>query len=528
METILVVAEIGYLLAAATGLLLSFAGLIGGFAIHLQELIVNNGFVQQGWGIARDVANLGFVLVIIIIAFATILRREQYGAKKLLPKLIAAAILVNFSLTIGALLIDFSQTITNFFWSKISPENPVGTISRLIAFIKPQQLLDSPSSKLDFLKGILNIGGTAIKLTIGPYFIAIFNLVAFVVFLTLAFMLYIRFFMLSFLLVLSPMVYLFNIIPAIAKHFENWWSSFIKWVIFAPAVSFFIYLSFKTVGGINAAQFGQENQNLLLAGIDETIKIIFMPFLNMLLVIGFLVGGLIAANKMGITGAKGGMKILEKAGGVARGWVNKQAIKGTSYPLRTGAGRTATEALQRSRFGILRQLGRGLSETRMTAEQNITRGAAERVRRRSIQENRRMFDSVPVEEKMEIIAQLRVQVRSDNQQIREAALEALNSIPQNALDRDVRLNFLYGRGGEAGTPYGARQLVRTGRISWGLRAGRNIKEARPETKGGDSRMQRIARLVEEEAQEETRRAQQRAGGAGGAGGAPPGGAPPTP
>jgi len=95
MMEILGIAGIGYLLAVATGLLLSLAGLIGGFAIHLQELIVSNGFVQQGWGIVRDVANLGFVLVIIVIALATILRRQEYGFKKLLPKLIAAAILVN-------------------------------------------------------------------------------------------------------------------------------------------------------------------------------------------------------------------------------------------------------------------------------------------------------------------------------------------------------------------------------------------------------------------------------------------------
>ena len=367
------VALIGYLLAVVTGLLLSFAGFLGEFAIHIQTLIVNNGFVQEGWIIARDITNLGFVLMIIVIAFATILRREEYGVKKLLPKLIAAAIIVNFSLTIGALIIDFSQTVTTFFWSKVSPENPVGTISRLIAVIQPQQVLNAPS-KPDFLKTLLNFSGTLVNLTIGPYFIAIFNLVAIIVFLSLALMFYVRFFMLSFLLVISPMVYLFNLIPALSKYFQNWWDSFIKWVIFAPAVSFFIYLSFKTVGGIKAAQFGQNNKNLLLAGIDETIKIIFIPFLNMLLVTGFLIGGMIMANKMGITGAKGGMNLLEKVGNGVKGWAGRQA-KSRIDRLRTGRReynrdtKETTTALQRfgssrffQRFPVLSGVGTFLAK----------------------------------------------------------------------------------------------------------------------------------------------------------------------
>ena len=66
-----------------------------------------NSTVKLGWGIVRDFSNLFFIVVIMIIAFATILQLETYGMKALLPKLIAIALLINFSLAICGFLIYF-------------------------------------------------------------------------------------------------------------------------------------------------------------------------------------------------------------------------------------------------------------------------------------------------------------------------------------------------------------------------------------------------------------------------------------
>ena len=71
--------------------------------------------VKEGWKIVRDLTNVFFVLVLLIIAFATILRIETYGMKALLPKLIIAALLINFSLVISYVFLDFAGVITNTF-----------------------------------------------------------------------------------------------------------------------------------------------------------------------------------------------------------------------------------------------------------------------------------------------------------------------------------------------------------------------------------------------------------------------------
>ena len=65
--------------------------------------------VQTGFSVALAIANFGFVLGIIIIALATIIRNQTYGIKQLLWKLIMMAILVNFGLVITGPIVGISD-----------------------------------------------------------------------------------------------------------------------------------------------------------------------------------------------------------------------------------------------------------------------------------------------------------------------------------------------------------------------------------------------------------------------------------
>lgn len=366
---------IGYVTATLSSLLFSLAGLIGGVAINLQSLILSNEFVTTGWKIVRDITNLGFVLIIIVIALATILRREQYGAQKLLPRLIGAAILVNFSLAISGLLINFSQAITNFFFSKISI-NPILLFSSLAGALDPQQLLNFKSP----VDAITGFGTASIMIAISPYFITIFNLIAILVLLTLAFMLIIRFFYLSFLLIISPIVWLFWVIPSLSGQFSKWWNKFFDWLFFAPAVSFFIYLAFTSIDSLKrGTSIGEGARNLIEANVDPTIANLFVPGVNMILISGMLIAGLIAAKSMGIQSANGTIKLLGNVSNKAKGWAGKKAsragLKTATWPARTEVGKKVTKNLlgvpvPKSRLGrwfasgavgAIRKTGEGLN-----------------------------------------------------------------------------------------------------------------------------------------------------------------------
>src|SRR3989338_453871 len=67
--------------------------------------------VQLGWTVVRDVSNMFFIIVLLVIAVATIFKVESYSYRALLPKLLIMAILINFSRMITSFFIDFAQII---------------------------------------------------------------------------------------------------------------------------------------------------------------------------------------------------------------------------------------------------------------------------------------------------------------------------------------------------------------------------------------------------------------------------------
>src|SRR3989344_9561108 len=71
----------------------------------------NVTIVQTSWAIFRDFANMFFILILIIIAFATIFDWQNYNWKGLMAKFIIAALLINFSLAIGGFLIDRKSVV---------------------------------------------------------------------------------------------------------------------------------------------------------------------------------------------------------------------------------------------------------------------------------------------------------------------------------------------------------------------------------------------------------------------------------
>ena len=66
-------------------------GILFTFLVHQLQLVfewshfIDVRTVEIGWGIVRDLCNMFFILILLVIAFATILRRESYSAKRLFP-----------------------------------------------------------------------------------------------------------------------------------------------------------------------------------------------------------------------------------------------------------------------------------------------------------------------------------------------------------------------------------------------------------------------------------------------------------
>lgn len=233
-------------------ILIPIISLVSKLAILFLDLLVGlaqyNNFigssaVSYGWIVVRDLCNMFFVLILLIIAFASILRIENYNLKTWLPKLVIMAILINFSKMICGVLIDFAQVIMLTFINAIK-DIAGGNMTEMLGINKI--VVNSKTVSNDDIVNPSSI--------VGSLFLAlIMVIIAMVVILVILITLVIRMVMLWIYIVLSPLAYLLASFPQGASYSQRWWSDFSKNLIVGPILAFFLWLSFASMGSINSS-----------------------------------------------------------------------------------------------------------------------------------------------------------------------------------------------------------------------------------------------------------------------------------
>src|SRR3989344_1466110 len=311
--------------------LMSLAGLSGIDAITI------------GWGITRDVANIFFIFILLIIAIATILRLESYGAKQLLPKLIIVALLINFSLVIATTIVDASNVLALTFISRITPVS-----NKIAAILQINKITDTvtkaPSAEDIDWKTVASVGYRAGLGKINKVFttdeevvnatptglqneqnalviqffwqatILILQLTLIFVFVALSVMLLVRSVALIVIFVLAPLGFLAAILPATRGYANQWWHKLFQWSFFFPASAFMIYLA--VAYGAQMSQYFQGNQVVNMG----------MLF-NYFATVAILIGSLIVAKQMGIVGAAAAIDIGLGIAKSVRGYAGRQSLR---------------------------------------------------------------------------------------------------------------------------------------------------------------------------------------------------------
>jgi hypothetical protein len=148
--------------------------------------------------------------------------------------------------------------------------------------------------------------------------------------------------LLSFLLIISPIVLLFWVIPDLAGQFKKWWDKFLEWVFFAPASAFFIYLavySAKFLGDTNLIDQIKDQGTLAGSSLGDSIKITIAQGGQMIVLCGIMLGGLIVAQQMGIQGANLAMKLGSDARKKVQGWAKEKGTNAYRKAMTLGAKR---------------------------------------------------------------------------------------------------------------------------------------------------------------------------------------------
>jgi len=223
---------IGVFIRAVAAILILLVGVLMDVASYSD--FIHAAAIAKGWIVVRDVCNMFFVVVLLIIAFATILGQEEYGAKKMLPKLIMAAVLINFSKMFCGLMIDVASVVMLTFVNAFSAIG-AGNILDLLGITTITKV--DPSATVSF--------STIVSAYI---FGLIYVLIATVVVASMLGMLVMRIVRIWILTVLSPLAFFLQAVPGKGQQYASkWWSEWTSNLIVGPVIAFFLWLSFAAL-----------------------------------------------------------------------------------------------------------------------------------------------------------------------------------------------------------------------------------------------------------------------------------------
>lgn len=322
------------------------------------ELAKYNGYVDApiviiGWTMVRDVANMFFVIVLLVIAFGTILGLEQYEWKKTLVNFVLAAVFVNFSKLIAGLIIDAAHIFTITFLNAVVA-TAGGNIINMFHL----------DSIMKFVQGDLNVGEDLnLELFGGSVMALVFSGMAMMTMGAYTLVMLFRLVILWVLVILSPFAYLLAVLPQTKSMAKEWWDEFGKHVLVAPVMVFFLWLAFAALGSgnfagpdLNLSLEGEQGANsaLGLGGTQGPTAVSISEvsswenMANFMIAIAFLIVGLERVQKLGVRGGSATQKALDfgkNVATIASGYAaGRWLVGGTAKGLATSAKFAAMKA----------------------------------------------------------------------------------------------------------------------------------------------------------------------------------------
>jgi len=314
-----------------------FAGSLIDTGIELNMMLTeDNPLITFGGRIILQITNLGFVISIIFIGIATILRikKDEFSADKLLFKLIIGVVLANLTIPIALAITSWGTRITEVMYQASAP-CPIN-ITRQFAAGRLQrqfmEILSAPSHTeqisyninnellnnvgeaerfalnfiMRFFTAPITMFNNAIRYLIFSFLsmiaAALLSSIAAITFLIFAIFLFIRFVILMLLITFSPLIWFGFIFKDFKIENKNiwsaWWSHFLKWTFFGPIIILFIaFVSQYMQYAVNA------EQTTTLVTIGHLIAVIIIAAM-----------GIFVAKKF--SGVAGGMMMTAATGGL--------------------------------------------------------------------------------------------------------------------------------------------------------------------------------------------------------------------
>ncbi|UMX47912.1 MAG: hypothetical protein L7H18_05790 [Candidatus Nealsonbacteria bacterium DGGOD1a] len=244
----------------------------------------NNGFISHGLAVTQGLADLLLLLAFVVAAFCIILKLWDFEAKKIIPKLIFAAIATRFGVLLVKMMVDIGNVAINTIManngdllSKATYDLMSGAIfsiattlaamaALMVSYAIPVVNLLSIGATIG---SIATAAATILGINTDPALGAIGNATIYFatnfvakgifqifactilsgIFLSYIVLFVSRIFMLQILAVISPLAIMAYGLPQTRRYFGDWWKSLVKWTFAGVWVLFFLVL------GLGSADF---------------------------------------------------------------------------------------------------------------------------------------------------------------------------------------------------------------------------------------------------------------------------------
>ena len=198
------------------------------------ETTNQNSGIYLAWVIMRNISNVAFIVAFLVIIYSqlTSVGISNYGVKKMLPRLVIAAVLVNLSFTICAILLDLSNIAGYAFQDAfMGIKNTISTVGENTSTWTWSEVISTALSN-----GALAIGAITFTTELLPMLVPAATLAGLTLLLILLIMAA-RQALIIILIIISPLAFVCYLLPGTEKWFKKWRDSFLTMLVFFPAFS---------------------------------------------------------------------------------------------------------------------------------------------------------------------------------------------------------------------------------------------------------------------------------------------------
>jgi hypothetical protein len=288
--------------------------------------------INVSWRVIRDVMNMSFIFILVYVAIGTILGLEKVNWKKTLGAVVIAAVLINFSLFFTKVIIDSSNVLALTLHNQVvqcTGPLPTTTANTTNAPGISNCFMNSLGLTSFYdIDGNNKVLGELAGSSVSKYFLIsimafiFFSITAFV-FIAAAVMFAVRYVIFIYLLILSPIAVLGQVVPGLGDQAKKWWGNLLDQAIFAPIFMLMVWVVLEVTKSLtNALPAGGKVFADIVSPGEKPVVLI----MNFFIIIALMIGTLIISKGFSAKAGGWGSSLAGKLVGGTTAWAGRRTV----------------------------------------------------------------------------------------------------------------------------------------------------------------------------------------------------------